>query len=98
MGGMHYDPWPLLTKVSCPALILEGEKSENRGFIDLGRVRSLIPNCDLRQVRGAGHLIPMERPREVTGLIRGFFDPLRMEGSEPDERAGAAEVRRDWSA
>lgn len=98
MGGMNYDPWPLLEKVSCPTLILEGEKSENRGFIDLDRVRSLIPNCGLRRVQGAGHLIPMERPREVTGLIRGFFDPLRAEGGEPDERAGAAEVHRNWSA
>lgn len=94
MGGMNYDPWPLLTTISCPVLILEGEKSHNRGFIDLGRVRSLIPNSELRRVRGAGHLIPMERPREVTGLIRGFFDPLRTAGA-PCRQSGAGEVRGD---
>ncbi|MBU2053531.1 MAG: alpha/beta hydrolase [Proteobacteria bacterium] len=80
MGGRHMDPWPLLPKISCPVLILEGEKSENRDFIDLDRVRSLIPDCERRVVKDAGHLIPMERPREVTGLIREFFNPLRPEG------------------
>ncbi len=76
MGGIHYDPWPLLSRVSCPVLILEGEKSPNREFIDQNRVRSLIQNCDHHLVGGAGHLIPMEKPREVTRLVRNFFCPL----------------------
>ncbi|MDP2838637.1 MAG: hypothetical protein Q8O11_01160, partial [Syntrophales bacterium] len=77
MGGMQYDPWPLLSRISSPVLILEGEKSENRGFINLDRVRSLIPDCAYHLVGGAGHLIPMEQPREVTRLIREFFGSLR---------------------
>jgi pimeloyl-ACP methyl ester carboxylesterase len=75
MGGMQYDPWPLLSRVSCPVLILEGEKSENKGFIDLDRIRTLIPDCAHHRVSGAGHLIPMEKPREVTRLIQEFFRP-----------------------
>jgi lipase len=77
MGGMQYDPWPLLSRVSCPVLILEGEKSHNREFIDQNRVQSLIPDCIHHRVEGAGHLIPMEKPREVTRLIREFFRSLR---------------------
>jgi pimeloyl-ACP methyl ester carboxylesterase len=77
MGGMQYDPWPLLSRISSPVLILEGEKSDNRRFIDLDRVRSLIPDCAYHLVGGAGHLIPMEQPREVTRLIREFFASLR---------------------
>jgi pimeloyl-ACP methyl ester carboxylesterase len=77
MGGMQYDPWPLLSRVSCPVLILEGEKSENRAFIDFDRVRALIPDCAHHRVRGAGHLIPMEQPREVARIIGVFFDALR---------------------
>jgi pimeloyl-ACP methyl ester carboxylesterase len=77
MGGMRYDPWPLLSRISSPVLILEGEKSDNRRFIDLDRVRSLIPDCAHHLVGGAGHLIPMEQPREVTRLIREFFGSLR---------------------
>jgi lipase len=76
MGGIHYDPWPLLSRISCPVLILEGEKSYNRAFIDQNRIRSLIPDGAHHLIGGAGHLIPMEKPREVTRLIREFFQPL----------------------
>ena len=79
MGGMQYDPWPLLSRISSPVLILEGEKSDSRGFIDIGRVRSLIPDCSYHMVGGAGHLIPMEQPREVTRLIREFLGSLPSE-------------------
>jgi len=80
MGSIGYDPWPLLPRISCPVLILEGEKSDQRGFIDLDRVRSLIPDCVRNRVGDAGHLIPMEKPREVTGLIRKFFHSLQQAG------------------
>jgi lipase len=82
MGGMRYDPWPLLSDVSCPVCILEGEKSENGAFMDLDRVQSLLPDCRRTVVKYAGHLIPMERPREVTRLIEEFFAPLRPERRE----------------
>ncbi|MEW6555602.1 MAG: alpha/beta hydrolase [Actinomycetota bacterium] len=73
MGGMVQDPWPLLEKISCPVLLVEGERSENRLVIDLGRAASVMPDADLKQVSGAGHLVPMEKPEETLALIRGFF-------------------------
>jgi len=88
MGALHYDPWPLLSRVSCPVLILEGEKSYNREYIDQSRIRSFIPGCIHHLVGGAGHLIPMEKPREVTRLIRRFFDPLRPGSENCEERPG----------
>jgi lipase len=72
MGGTHFDPWPLLPRVTCPVLVLEGEKSDTRRFIDLRKATSLIPRCSHRIVPNAGHLIPMERPAEVAALIRDF--------------------------
>ncbi len=73
MGGMVQDPWPLLEKISCPVLLLEGEESENRLVIDLVRAASVIPSAELKRVADAGHLIPMEKPREVLALLRDFF-------------------------
>jgi lipase len=73
MGGKAQDPWALLAKISCPVLLVEGEKSENRVVVDLERAASLIPGAGLEVVAGAGHLVPMEKPREVTALIREFF-------------------------
>jgi lipase len=77
MGGRQFDPWPILPKVSAPVLIVEGEKSETAGFIDLDGAQSAIPNCQRRTVKGTGHLVPMERPREVTKLITDFFNAIQ---------------------
>jgi pimeloyl-ACP methyl ester carboxylesterase len=76
MGGMQYDPWPDLARVTCPVLILEGEGSENRHFIDLPKAASLFPQGTHKIIPGAGHLIPMEKPREVVRIIKTFFDSL----------------------
>lgn len=73
MGGMAKDPWPLLEKITCPVLLVEGAESENKEAIDLVRVASLIPDAQLSEVAGAGHLVPMEKPREMLALIREFF-------------------------
>jgi lipase len=76
MGGMQYDPWPLLPKVTCPTLVLEGEKSENRAFIDLKKATSLFTQGTYRLVNGAGHLIPQEKPKESLEIIREFSGSL----------------------
>ena len=73
MGGMEKDPWPLLERISCPVLLIEGENSENRLAIDLERAASIIPRANLRVIPGAGHLVPMEKPRELLALILEFF-------------------------
>lgn len=73
MGGIQNDPWPTLSGVHCPVLVVEGEESENRPFINLREIASLFPKGRYRLIEGAGHLIPMERPREISALIRGFF-------------------------
>ncbi len=73
MGGMQYDPWPLLPKLSCPVLVVEGEESENRQFIDLKKAASLMPRGEYTSVAGAGHLIPMERPAQTADMIKEFF-------------------------
>lgn len=76
MGGMFKNPWPLLPNITCPTLVLEGELSGNRSFIDLPKAVALFKNGTHRLMPGLGHLIPMEKPRETTKIIRDFFDPL----------------------
>jgi pimeloyl-ACP methyl ester carboxylesterase len=79
MGGLHQNPWPLLSNVTCPCLVLEGETSENRSFIDLPKAVSLFPRGSYRMIPGTGHLIPMEHPKEMRQIIRDFFDLARKE-------------------
>jgi pimeloyl-ACP methyl ester carboxylesterase len=73
MGGVHYDPWPLLPKLTAPVLVMEGAESENRAFIDLKKAVSLMPRGKYLLMEGTGHLIPMELPGQTTELIREFF-------------------------
>ena len=76
MGGVAYDPWPMLPKISCPTLILEGETSENRQFIDLKTGASKLPHGSHRLIEGTGHLIPMERPKKIIRIIADFLQSL----------------------
>jgi lipase len=73
MGSTQYDPWPLLRKIECPVLVVEGEKSENREFIDLRKIAGLVPDGAYHEVKDAGHLIPMEQPDEIARIMLEFF-------------------------
>ncbi len=76
MGSVKYDPWPLLPRIACPVLVVEGETSENRHFINLGAAASSMPLGRHHIVPGAGHLVPMEKPDDVIRSIREFFTEL----------------------
>ncbi len=74
MGSMVYDPWPLMPGINCPVLILEGELSENRAFIDLKQAAESFSQGRYQLIEDAGHLIPMEKPADSTRLIRSFIN------------------------
>jgi pimeloyl-ACP methyl ester carboxylesterase len=76
MGGMHYDPWPLLPKVQCPVLVLEGADSDNRRYIDLEKAAASFPHGRLERMADAGHLLVMEKPFEVLRFIESFVAAL----------------------
>jgi lipase len=74
MGGMKQNPWPLLPKIGCPVLVLEAEESDNRIYAELEKASAAMPHGSYRLVREAGHLIPMEKPDEISRTIIAFFD------------------------
>jgi pimeloyl-ACP methyl ester carboxylesterase len=76
MGGWSRDPWPLLPGIACPVLVIEGEKSPNIGFVDIRRAVSLLPQGRYGSVAEAGHLIPMQKPAEITEMIGNFISGL----------------------
>jgi pimeloyl-ACP methyl ester carboxylesterase len=73
MGGVHYDPWPLLPLIQCPILVVEGQMSDNKRMIDLQKATAQIPNGTYMLVENVGHLIPMENPEAVTRIILDYF-------------------------
>lgn len=75
MGSLQQDPWPELAKVKGPVLVVEGEQSENKPFIDLKRIAGMIPDGTYLEVEGAGHLVPMEKPVETARILQAFYQP-----------------------
>jgi len=73
MGSVRYDPWPLLPRVGCRSLVIEGSESDNSPFIDLKKATSMMPHGKHILMEDVGHLIPMERPRETTWIVKEFF-------------------------
>jgi pimeloyl-ACP methyl ester carboxylesterase len=73
MGGKSINPWPLLKKLDCPVLVVEGEKSLNKEFVDLQRAVSLLRHGRYLSVPDAGHLIPMQKPGETARIIKDFL-------------------------
>ena len=73
MGGKSTNPWPLIKKLTCPVLVVEGEKSSNKEFVDLPKAVSLLSDGRYKSVPDAGHLIPMQKPQEVAKIIKEFL-------------------------
>jgi pimeloyl-ACP methyl ester carboxylesterase len=76
MGGWSRDPWPLLPNIKCPVLVIEGEKSPNIGLVNIQRAVSLLPKGIYGSVAEAGHLIPMQKPAEIAGIVKKFITKL----------------------
>jgi pimeloyl-ACP methyl ester carboxylesterase len=53
--------------------VVEGEKSPNKAFVDLPKAVSLLRYGRYKSVDGAGHLIPMQKPKEVAQIIKEFM-------------------------
>ncbi len=73
IGGVQYNIWPLLSKISSPVLIIEGENTDSKNYIDLERAVDVLPKASHIIVADAGHLIPMEQPSKIAAIIRDFF-------------------------
>lgn len=87
MGSMGYDPWPILNDVTCPVCVLEGEFTENKAFIDYPVIADTFPDGTYRMVKDAGHLVPMEKPKETVAIIREFFETDNEKQRNPDAQA-----------
>ena len=70
------DATSTLPGIDCPTLVVVGEEDaistvkEMRGFADR------IPNARFVEIKGAGHMSPLENPTAVNVAIRGFVDGL----------------------
>jgi len=72
-----------LENIDCPALIICGDEDKLLPLQLSREISEGIRNSKLVTIKGAGHLLPLERPETVSELMRQWLDgTLVMDGRE----------------
>lgn len=81
-AGPQEDLWPLLGKLTCPLLILRGEKSDMVTPELVHRMVQENRGIQVVEVTDAGHNIPAEQPHAMAQAVRTFLGakPARTDG------------------
>lgn len=67
------DSRPDLARIPCPTLVMAGEMDALMLRSAGEEMAERIPNAGLAQLRGCGHLPPLERPEETARLLDGWL-------------------------
>lgn len=70
------DLWRRLPTLKLPALIIAGADSDTFVPAAVMRARRALPQAEVVVVPEAGHLVPLEKPEAVAGLIETFVEHL----------------------
>lgn len=76
--GTQRPRWGELAYITCPVLVLAGERDEKFSAIGRRMVAAIGPHARFEAVPGAGHAAHAERPEIVSALIEAFL------GTRPD--------------
>ena len=68
------DARPLLRHISVPTLVACGADDQLCSPDRHREVAAALPNAEFAVVALAGHLLPLERPADLSALLRGFLD------------------------
>lgn len=58
-------------RVDVPVLLIYGDRDWSRNA-ERENTRARIPNVVMRTIKGGGHFLPLDRPRELLDLLTGF--------------------------
>lgn len=67
------NPWRALRQLPIPVLILRGLESDTLPDKIWARMEKALPTGFFREIGGAGHLLPFEKPGETVSAIRAFL-------------------------
>lgn len=75
--GTQRPRWSELGRITCPVLVLAGERDEKFGAIGRRMAAAIGSSARFEQVPGAGHAAHAERPEIVSALIEAFLGAQR---------------------
>ncbi len=68
--------WKNLSRISCPVLVLRGERSDTLGQNTLERIARVLPRGRTVTLPSVGHLLPLEEPQQVAAVVLDFLNGL----------------------
>ena len=63
----------IISNIKCPTLLIWGENDTATPLSDAKIIESLIPDCGLCVIKGAGHFAYCERPFEAHAILNSFI-------------------------
>ena len=54
--------------------MIQGAQSDTLIEVGMNKIKKILPNAEMHSIAGAGHLVPLEKPKEVGELIKKFLD------------------------
>lgn len=69
-----------LPALKVPALAIAGGDDQSSGAAEVEAMAKVIPDCMFRVCKGAGHLSPIEQPREYAGFLKELADKVTRRG------------------
>jgi pimeloyl-ACP methyl ester carboxylesterase len=70
------DLWEHLHLLTQPLLVIQGAQSDTLVEVGMNKIKKILPNAELHSLEGAGHLVPLEKPKEVGEIILNFLRNL----------------------
>lgn len=68
-----FDGAPLMKLIKAPTLVIHGDQDQIIPLAAGEELAAAIPGARLETLRGAGHLLLAERPKELYGLVEGWL-------------------------
>ncbi len=68
-----YETFSLLNQIRCPTLVIHSELDALFSLEEHQILASRIPHAQLALIQDSGHMTPLEKPEELSVLIRSFL-------------------------
>ena len=69
-----------LDRITCPTLVIAGEKDRLRSIAESEELRDGIPGATMTIMQGVGHMMPMEAPEALSRIVIDWWRGLGIEG------------------
>ena len=67
------DGYADLERISCPSLVVACRQDRLRSLAETERMAKHLPHSRFNIIEDCGHMAPLERPRELAGLLAGWI-------------------------